>query len=155
MRLLRRAVPAPEALAVELIGVPAGEPVELDLRVESVVEGVLVTGTAVAPLRGTCGRCLSPIADTVRADIQELYAYQPAEQDEDIQLVQGDLLDLEPVVRDSVVLALPLNPLCSEECPGLCPTCGARLAELPSGHHHREADPRWAALSSLIDSEEN
>lgn len=155
MRRLQRAVPAPPSLSVELIGVVEGTPVQLDLRVESVVDGVLVSGTATAGLSGTCGRCLVPLTDTVQADIQELYAFDPVEDGDEIQLVQGDLLDLEPTVRDAVVLALPLNPLCSPMCPGLCPICGGRLAELPAGHDHPQADPRWAALGSLINSEEN
>lgn len=153
MRTVRRTVPAPDGLGVDLARVPAGEPVELDLRLESVVEGVLVSGTATAAVAGECARCLGPVADRVAVELQELFAYadsateETTEEDEVSHLV-GDHLDLEPVVRDAVVLALPLSPLCREDCGGLCPDCGGVLDELPADHSHAgPVDPRWAALA--------
>lgn len=154
MRRLTRPAPAPAGLAVEMVAVPAGAPLQLDLRLESVTEGVLVSGTITAPLVGECSRCLEPITDDVIVDLQELFAYpnsatdETAEQDEVSRLV-GSLLDLAPVLRDAVVLALPLVPLCREDCPGLCATCGERLDRLPAGHSHELSDPRWAALAQL------
>lgn len=152
MRAVRRSLPAPADLGVELARVPAGAPVELDLRLESVVEGVLASGTVAAPVTGECARCLGPVTGTVTVDVQELFAYadsateETTEEDEVSHLV-GDLLDLEQVVRDVVVLALPLSPLCREDCRGLCPGCGAALDELPDDHTHTTTDPRWAALA--------
>jgi uncharacterized protein len=154
MRKIVRDVPAPESLGVEMIGVPAGATLDLDLRMESVSEGVLVTGTVTGPVEGECGRCLRTINDTVSVTVQELYAYPHSITDEttdedEIGRVQGDLIDLEPAVRDAVVLALPTNPLCRDDCPGLCPECGVQLDEVPADHSHQQVDARWAALSKL------
>jgi uncharacterized protein len=134
--------------------VPAGADVSLGLRFEAVSEGVLVTGSAVAPLTGECARCLEPVTSTIEVSFQELYLYQPGTTDEkddgEERYLDGDLLDLESAFRDAVVLALPLSPLCREDCPGLCPDCGARLAEAGPDHGHGEnVDPRWAALRQL------
>jgi len=146
-------VPAPEDFGVEMVGVPEGAELELDLRFESVLEGVLVTGTAWVPLVGECGRCLDPIASTFEADFQELFVYPDTRsggnaEDDELRL-EDDLIDLEPVLRDAVLLALPLSPLCRDDCPGLCPDCGVRLADAGPDHHHDAADPRWAALQGL------
>jgi uncharacterized protein len=151
MRVVRRTVPAPEDLGLELIGVPRGADLALDLRFESVTEGVLVSGSATVPVEGECGRCLNPVGDTLTVPIQELYAYEHSTTDETAQedevgRLRGDLFDLEPALRDSVVTALPTNPLCREDCPGLCPDCGVRWDDLPADHRHTQIDPRWATL---------
>ena len=156
MRRLTRSVPAPAHLGVDVLGVPAGTPLELDLRLESVVEGVLVSGTVTTTLSGECVRCLDPVTGPLVVDLQELYARPGQERDADddtdpLPELDGDLADLEPALRDAVVLALPLRPLCREDCPGLCAQCGARLADEP-GHGHDTADPRWAALGDLRDA---
>jgi uncharacterized protein len=156
MRTLRRTVPAPAELGLEMVHVAAGAPLDLDLRLESVSEGVLVSGTVSAPITGECGRCLDPIDAHVTVDIQELFANPDSitddttDEDEVFRLV-GDLLDIEPVVRDSVVLGLPFTPLCQEDCLGLCPNCGQRLNDLPVEHTHDQIDPRWAALTDRFD----
>lgn len=152
-------VPAPADLGIEVLGVPEGAPVELDLRLEAVMEGVLVTGSAHAELVGECVRCLEELRDDVDADFQELYLYDDSasarqdEEDEDTETnrLEGDLLDLEPLLRDAVVLALPFQPLCQDDCPGLCPDCGARLADEPDHTHEAPVDPRWAGLAALKD----
>jgi uncharacterized protein len=156
MRELRRPAPAPEGLGLELIRVPAGSDIDLDLRLESVMEGVLVSGTATVDLVGECGRCLEPVRDTLTVDLQELYAYAESDAEEDeAARMEGDLLDLEPVLRDQVVLALPITPLCTQDCEGLCPQCGERWADLPEGHGHETADPRWAGLQDLLKTEKH
>ncbi|MEU9022276.1 YceD family protein [Actinomadura sp. NPDC048394] len=152
-REMRLSVPAPENFGVEMVGVPEGAAIELDLRLEAVLEGVLVTGTATVPLEGECARCLDPIASTFEADFQELFVYPDTRsggnaEDDELRL-EDDLIDLEPVLRDAVLLALPLSPLCRDDCPGLCAECGARLADVGPDHHHDVADPRWAALQDL------
>ena len=153
MRAVARSVPAPEGLGVDLARVPVGEPLELDLRLESVVEGVLVSGTVTTAVAGECARCLGPVADRLTVDVQELFAYEDsateATTDEDeVSHLVGDHLDLEPVVRDALVLALPLSPLCRADCRGLCPDCGEVLDLLPADHSHAApVDPRWAALA--------
>jgi len=154
LRTVERTVPAPEGLGLELIGLPAGADLVLDLRLESVSEGVLVSGTASSHAEGECGRCLRPINVPVRVPVQELFAYEHSTTDEttdedEVGRLHGDLIDLEPTLRDAVVLALPTNPLCREDCPGLCPDCGVPWDELPSGHSHGQSDPRWAALAQL------
>lgn len=158
MRKLDRVVPAPADLGVEMIGVPEGADLNLDLRLESVSEGVLVTGTITGPLHGECGRCLADIDEELSVNVQELFAYEKSTTDEttdedEIGRMQGDLIDLEPTLRDAMVLALPVNPLCREDCPGLCPECGVRWDELPVGHTHEQVDPRWAALSKLTEKD--
>jgi uncharacterized protein len=159
MRTVDRVVPAPRDLGLELIGVPEGADLTFDLRMESVSEGVLVSGTVSGPIEGECGRCLRPIGDSVAVTIQELYAYANSTTDEtadedEVGRLQGDLIDLEPALRDAVVLALPTNPLCRDDCPGLCPECGALWDELPADHSHQQVDPRWATLSQLSRKEE-
>jgi uncharacterized protein len=169
-RTQQLAVPAPDDLRLELARVPVGTDMQLDLRFEAVTEGVLVTGSATAPLAGECARCLRPLTDSVAAGFRELYLYQPErhgkygkhdrrerredneEQDEEEFYLDGDLLDLEPVLRDAVVLALPMSPLCREDCPGLCVECGVPLDDAGPGHQHEDAtDPRWAALKQYDD----
>ncbi|HEY5420980.1 MAG TPA: DUF177 domain-containing protein, partial [Marmoricola sp.] len=145
---------APAELGIEVLRVPEGAPVEIDLRLEAVMEGVLVTGEADADLEGECVRCLEPIEDTVHVDFQELFVYDDPDtrgidDDEDVSRLEGDLLDLEPVLRDTVVLALPFQPLCREDCAGLCVECGANLNENPEHAHEARSDPRWDALRAL------
>ncbi|MCC6496272.1 MAG: DUF177 domain-containing protein [Propionibacteriaceae bacterium] len=143
---------APADLGIEVIGVPPGSPVDLDLRLESVVEGVLVTGTAVVRLQGNCARCLDEIASTEEVDIQELFCYPGKETDDAEALrIEGELIDLEPVLRDAVVLELPFMPLCRPDCAGLCPECGANLNLDPEHGHAEPIDPRWAGLTGLTE----
>lgn len=154
MRRLDLTVPAPAGLAIEVIGVPRGAPVQVTGRLEAVMEGVLVSGTVQVPLAGECSRCLDPIAHELQVEIQELFAYPDSStmlttDDDETPRLTGDLLDLEPVLRDAVVLALPLTPRCREDCPGLCADCGARLADAGPDHGHEVADPRWAGLEQL------
>ncbi|ATY10291.1 DUF177 domain-containing protein [Amycolatopsis sp. AA4] len=156
-RELRRSAPVPTSLGVPgVLEIREGEPVELDLMLESVVEGVLVTGTAAAVATGECSRCLDPVTEHVEVDLTELFAYpgsateETTDEDEIPRLVD-DRIDLEPTVRDAVVLALPLAPLCREDCPGLCIECGVKWADLEPGHGHEKIDPRWAALVERFD----
>jgi len=173
-----RTVPAPADLHLELVSVPVGVEVALDVRFEAVTEGVLATGTATAPLAGECARCLDPLTSTVTVSFQELYLYsegrphgsrevsdkrekydkrakydrhdEDEERDDEERYLDGDLLDLEPAFRDAVVLALPMSPLCRDDCPGLCVECGARLADAGPDHGHEDAtDPRWAGLNQF------
>jgi uncharacterized metal-binding protein YceD (DUF177 family) len=154
---LDRTAPAPADWRVELIGVPEGAEVRLQLRLESVMEGVLVSGGLDVPLVGSCARCLEPIEDTLHLDVQELFAYagsttEETSEEDEVRRVEGDFLDLEPLVRDSVVLSLPLAPVCTEDCAGLCVDCGQRLDDLPPDHAHEVLDPRWAGLSGRFAS---
>ncbi|MCW7943840.1 hypothetical protein AAW14_17780 [Streptomyces hygroscopicus] len=169
LQRLTRTVDAPRDFGIQgVIEVPEGAPVELELRLESVMEGVLVTGTARASAEGECVRCLEPLGLELEADFQEMFSYPDAddrgrviadpdknavdaEDDEDRLFLEDGLFDLEPLLRDAVVLALPMQPVCQDDCPGLCSECGARLADDPD-HHHDAVDIRWAALQGLADS---
>jgi uncharacterized protein len=152
MREQRLDVPAPEPFGEGLVGVREGSEVEIDLRLESVHEGVLVTADVDATAEGECGRCLIDIALPVRVEFQELFAYHSGEAFE--YEVQDDHVDLEPLIRDAVVLALPFQPVCRPDCPGLDPETGLRLADHPELVTRVENDPRWAALAGFRASED-
>jgi uncharacterized protein len=149
MRELRREVAAPPGWGLELVRVPPGSSVELDLRLESVVEGVLVSAQLHAPLAAECGRCLEPVDQRLDVPVAELFVYEPPVDDDEVPVIDGDFVDLEPVLRDAVVLSLPVNPVCDEDCEGLCAGCGLRLADLPADHAHDDLDPRWDKLAPL------
>jgi uncharacterized protein len=148
-------VPAPADMGYDVYSVPEDSPMEIELRLEAIMEGVLATGTISARAVGECVRCLDPIDEGVVVGFQELYLFEaPSDQEEAEEeefFLEDELLDLETVLRDAVVLALPHNPLCGPECPGLCPECGARLADDPDHTHGEAIDPRWASLSQLAE----
>jgi uncharacterized protein len=117
------------------------------------MEGVLVSGEVGVPVTGSCARCLEPVEDTLELDLQELFAYEGStteatSEEDEVRRVEGDFLDLEPMVRDAVVLGLPLAPVCTDDCRGLCVDCGRRLDDLPPDHTHEVIDPRWAGLAA-------
>ena len=153
---ITREVPAPQEWGTAVIAVAPGEPIELEIRLESVLEGVLVSGSASTVATGACVRCLDRVRVEVDAPLQELFSYadraahfhEVGADDEEQYVLRGDMLDLEPVLHDAVVLALPFQPVCRADCPGLCSECGARLADDPV-HAHDSIDPRWAALQAL------
>jgi uncharacterized protein len=151
-RTVKLSAPAPADLHNGIARIPEGAGMTLSVLLESVVEGVLATVTATAPVAGECARCLEPLTSSVEVSSQELFSYQQDGGDgqEDGYSLDGDLLDLEPALRDALVLALPLAPRCREDCPGLCAECGARLAQAGPGHRHdTHRDPRWAELRQL------
>lgn len=153
MRRLTLHLPAPSDLGSGLLSVPPEAELTVDARLESVVEGVLASGSVTVPLQGECGRCLDPIDDELEVEFQELFAYVDSTTSEttedEVASLDGDLLDLEPTLRDAIVLALPMSPLCQPDCPGLCAVCGERLEQLGDVHEHPVLDPRWAALQRL------
>ncbi|MEI7697145.1 MAG: YceD family protein [Actinomycetes bacterium] len=151
----------PEKVGTELIAVAAGDTIEVDARLESVAEGILLSAEIFATARGECTRCLDPVEIAIEKKIQELYLYEkkaerkkgkPVEDDLEIEdefLMEGDVMDLQTPIRDAIVLSLPNNPLCREDCEGLCPDCGGKWAELPDDHAHEAIDARWAGLAGL------
>jgi uncharacterized protein len=160
MRDYRRDVTAPAHLGLDMIGVAEGAPLELTIRLESVTEGVLATGTVTGELNGECGRCLESFTEEMDVEFVELFAYRNSTTDEttdpdEVPRVESDHLDLEPVVRDAVVLSLPLTPLCRPDCGGLCSECGERIDDLPADHSHALLDPRWAALTERFSNSES
>jgi uncharacterized protein len=157
MRKMARTVPALAEMGTEVIGIPVGTELELTLRLEAVMEGVLVTGTASGAAVGECIRCLEEVRLPLEVQFAELFSYPgnlvAEDEDEEVRTVEDDLINLEPVLRDAVVLALPFQPVCREDCPGLCSECGALLADDPA-HSHETADPRWAALQGILADDE-
>ena len=150
MKVVQTSVEAPADLGIAVIGVPPGSPVELDLRLESVVEGVLVSGLATVQLRGECVRCLGEVSEELEIDVQELFVYPESDAtDDEASRLEGDLVDLEPLLRDGVVLDLPFQPLCREDCEGLCVECGANLNDDPQHTHDAPLDPRWEKLRGV------
>jgi len=159
-----------EPVGVPLVAVPAGDVIELDIRLESVAEGILLSADLYAIAKGECIRCLDPVEITVVRKIQELYRYEPSndkggkrkkhssrtDTSDEIDLdavdelwLDGNEMNLEIPIRDAVVLDLPVNPLCSEACLGLCPDCGEKWEKLPEDHAHEVIDARWAGLAGL------
>ena len=157
-------IEAPTRIGVPLIAIPEGVVIEADLRLESVTEGVLLSAEIYAVAIGECIRCLDTVEVVIDRKIQELYRYEPTNEkgrkkkrdDEDVDLdiedelqMEGDLMNLEIPIIDAIILTLPVNPLCSEECLGLCPDCGEKWASLPEGHAHEVIDARWSGLENL------
>jgi uncharacterized protein len=159
-----------EAVGVPLVAVPAGDVIEVDMRLESVAEGILLSADIYAIAKGECIRCLDPVEITVERKIQELYRYEPTndkggkrkkhssrtDTSDEIDLdavdelwIDSNEMNLEIPIRDAVVLDLPVNPLCSEGCLGLCPDCGEKWEKLPEDHAHEVIDARWAGLAGL------
>ena len=157
---------APELVGVPLIGVQVGAIIEVDARLEAVTEGILLSAEIFAFATGECIRCLDPVELEIERTIQELYLYEddgakkkshpkktaPVDDDleeEDLLYLDGVIMDLEPPIRDAIVLNLPVNPLCDPDCLGLCPDCGQKWAILPEDHRHEVIDARWAGLDGL------
>jgi uncharacterized protein len=159
-------IEAPVRIGVPLIGIPEGDIIEADVRLESVTEGVLLSAEIYAVALGECIRCLDPVEQVIDRKIQELYRYEPTNEkgrkkrreDEDVDLdaedefqMEGDLMNLEMPIIDAIILALSVNPLCDEECMGLCPDCGEKWESLPDDHRHEVVDARWSGLASLLE----
>ncbi|MDO4898771.1 MAG: DUF177 domain-containing protein [Rothia sp. (in: high G+C Gram-positive bacteria)] len=158
METLDEVVPAPSDFGNALIGAEEGADIDLNMRLESVSDGILVSGTASVTVKGECSLCLDPVDFDVTADVQELFVFEkapaggPEDEVDEQYAVESDVIDLEPALRDAVILQLPFQPVCRESCQGLCSDCGARLEDDPE-HHHEVIDPRWNALSALLDAD--
>src|SRR5690348_2067676 len=122
-------------------------PVVVDARLEWVSDGLLVTGTVEGAWAGICRRCLGPVDGTRTVEVQELFEAHP--RDGESYQLGHDQVDLEPLARESLILDLPLAPVCSEDCRGLCPTCGADLNQGDCDCPPADLDPRWGALDVL------
>jgi len=141
----------PNDLGEALVAVRAGSTLEVDLRLEAIHEGILVTADVAGKSQGECGRCLIDIELPVRVHFVELFAYDLDEAYE--CAVQDDHVDLEPLIRDAVVLSLPFQPVCRRDCPGLDPETGERRATSPELEPSDVQDPRWSALLEFQASE--
>jgi uncharacterized protein len=157
MVTLRRTIPSASRIGLDMIAIEAGAPLDLDLQIQSVSEGVLVTGTVTAPTAGECSRCLTTLESHVQVRLTELFAYpdsttEATTEEDEVGHIVDDTIDLEQSIRDAVGLELPFSPVCTPDCPGLCPDCGVSLAAEP-GHHHDRIDPRWAKLAGMVTTE--
>ncbi|GAA3595007.1 YceD family protein [Klugiella xanthotipulae] len=150
MRERDREFAVPEELGAGLLTVKAGENLRLDVRLESIHEGILASVSVKTVARGICGRCLKDLKQDVKVEFQELFAYSLDEAYE--YEVHGDYVDLEPPLRDAVVLSLPFQPVCQPECLGLDPVTGEEITEASGVSAEPDIDPRWAALTELAAS---
>lgn len=155
MQEIRQTVPSPSRIGLDLIAIEQGAPLDLDLRLESVSEGVLASGSVHAPTRGECSRCLGPVSGDIDITLTELFAYpdsltESTTEDDEVGHVVDHYVNVEQAIVDAVGLALPFVPVCTEDCPGLCPQCGVVLASAEPGHHHDVIDPRWAKLAAML-----
>jgi uncharacterized protein len=153
-------VGSPARIGLEMIGIAPGAPLDLDLRVESVSEGVLVSGTLSAPITGECARCLTPFTERIEVDLTALFAYpdsltEATTEEDEVGRVVNDFVDLRQPIVDAVGLELPFSPVCRTDCPGLCPKCGVALATAEPDHHHDDIDPRWAKLATMLGSDQD
>jgi uncharacterized protein len=144
---------APEKMGEGLIAVPAGANIHLDLRLESLHDGILATAQVETTAVGECGRCLEPLTEDLQVEFQEVFAYSVDEAFD--YEVHDDHVDCEPLIRDAVVLALPFQPVCRPECAGLDPKTGERLVEPLQQDALGSTDPRWAALREFSASDDN
>jgi uncharacterized protein len=153
-------VPSPARIGLEMIGIAPGAPLDLDIRVESVSEGVLVSGTLSSPITGECARCLTPFTERIDVDLTALFAYpdsltEATTEEDEVGRVVNDFVDLRQPIVDAVGLELPFSPVCRTDCPGLCPNCGVALATAEPDHHHDDIDPRWAKLATMLGSDQD
>ena len=152
MREFKLDIVVPETFGEAVVRVAEGTELDLDVRLESVHEGILATGEVFTDADGECSRCLDPLTLPVEVDFQELFAYSLTNEDDFV--VQDEQIDLEQVIRDAVVLSLPFQPVCSKDCLGLCADCGVKLADNPQHVHEAAIDSRWIALEELRKKEE-
>lgn len=153
-----------DPMGFDVISIPDYEPIDIELKLESVSDGILVSALIQAEAVGECTRCLDRVELSIDESFQELFEYEvdhrqqpkkkkgePAldpldESAEEVKQMVGEIIDLEPSIRDAIILNLPINPLCDPDCPGLCPECGIKWTLLPEDHAHAQSDIRWAGL---------
>jgi uncharacterized protein len=140
-------------LVTELAAVPEDRDLAADLLLESVVEGVLVSGSLTTTVRETCARCLTQFERPLEVRVQELFAPGATADDQDeYPLVEGHV-DLEPMIRDAVVPAMPFAPLCRPDCLGLCERCGGNRNLGECACPPAPIDARWAGLAAFAQLE--
>lgn len=122
--------------------------VDVDLTATSTLDGVVVEGTVTMPWRAPCRRCLAEVVGTGIIDVDEVYQDEIGDQD-DAFPIEGDQIDLAPAVREAVLLELPDDVLCREDCAGICPVCGIDRNQGDCDCDTTVRDERWAALADL------
>lgn len=145
-----------DGLSISSATVPDGAEIEVDLTLESIFDGVVLSGHIAVPWTGECRRCLEDVEGKVSVDVREIFEVKPTEGE--TWPLKGDEIDLEPIVRDAALLALPLAPLCSPDClgpaPDQYPAAADGNGQIPEDEglttdEKTLADPRWAALDEL------
>lgn len=136
-----------EGLALPEARVPDGDPVTVDVMFDALSDGIVVKGTVAATWTGECRRCLGPATGTAVASVEEIYQEHPIT--DEAFTFDGDAIDLEPLVRENLLVELPLAPLCRPDCAGLCPSCGVDRNTDPCSCDTTPSDPRWGALDAL------
>ena len=141
---------APEPIGIPMLAIKAGQEIKIDFRAEAVSDGVLISGQITSEAVGECGRCLNELKQEIDQEFRELFLYESRkseEEDDELFVMDGDIADIEVPIRDAVVLAMPLNPLCKADCKGLCSECGERMEKMGPEHSHEKVDPRWSGLA--------
>jgi len=173
MREVRLVIDLHEPLGFEVMAIAQDEPIDIEMKLESVAEGVLVTANVLSEAVGECGRCLDEVVFDIDENFVELFEYaedprqarkkekkksqrakdaeeaEKLDDEDELRQMDGDEIDLEGPIRDAIILNLPINPLCSPDCLGLCPDCGEKWEDLPEDHAHEVIDARWAGLAGL------
>jgi uncharacterized protein len=173
MREVRLVIDLHEPLGFEVMAIAQDEPIDIEMKLESVAEGVLVTANVLSEAVGECGRCLDEVVFDIDENFVELFEYaedprqarkkekkksqrakdadeaEKLDDEDELRQMDGDEIDLEGPIRDAIILNLPINPLCSPDCLGLCPDCGEKWESLPEDHVHEVIDARWAGLAGL------
>ena len=132
---------------------PFAGPVQVSGTVRNQADALVLEGTAETTLELVCDRCLKPFCRDMRVPVDSLLAETlEDEENDEILLLDNGTVDLDEVFTTALVLAMDSKHVCSEDCKGLCATCGADLNEGPCGCKP-EIDPRFAALAQLLDKE--
>ena len=139
-------------LAIELTNASVDGTAEVALRLRSLSDGIVARGSATVEAQLSCKRCLTAWSETREIPFEQVYRRHPDDTDDELPLVDGHAIDLEPAIHDEVSLALPAAPLCREDCLGLCAVCGTDLNETPCDGHGEGADSPFAVLKQLFDS---
>ena len=152
-RTVELSVPLAELGIVDSTRFVEDAAVTVQLRLDSLSDGIVVDGVLRTPWIGVCRRCLVDTSGVAESDVHELY--QKVVTATDAFEMVGDQLDLRPLVREVVLLDAPSTPLCRPDCAGLCPTCGIDRNTQTCECEPPPVDPRWSALDALKESVES
>jgi uncharacterized protein len=147
-----RADSARMALTIELANASVDGEIEVELKLRSLSDGIVVRGDISTEADLVCNRCLQRWTRAISVPFEQIYRLHPEDEDDELPIVDRAWIDLESVVHDELSLGLPLAPLCKEDCQGLCPTCGTDLNVQPCGGHGEEFNSPFASLKDLFDS---
>jgi uncharacterized protein len=139
-------------LTVSLSNAAVDDTAEIRVRLRSLSDGIVAKGMVSVVAELTCKRCLTTWSEQREIPFEQVYRRQPDDADDELALVDGHAIDLEPAVHDEVSLSLPAAPVCRDDCLGLCAVCGTDLNEAPCDGHGDGSDSPFAVLKQLFDS---